>query len=360
MPVNKYFKHFKLQLLCFWLVVFLVNLGPEWQKFSSIREALEVSSLATILQWLVALFSIKILVPRFLNKNKVAFFGLSMAMLLFVAAQLYILVSYLYLEPSYPNNYGHLYQTKLAHYSLAQRLGFSGLIKYIILSKIPMLFFPAAILISVNFYNQQKQLLKIQQQKQAAELTALKNQLNPHFIFNTLNNIYSLAIQGSKDTAEAIAKLSGIFDYVLYQCNDKYVSLQQEVKMLENYIALEKLRFGDRVNVSLTVDNHSHTKIAPLLVLTLIENAFKHGVSQELTLAEVNIRLSETDESIIFYIQNSKPSNSPPSVNKKAIGLDNLKQQLQLLYPNAHRLTFSENKSRYITQLELEKLAHAS
>ncbi|MFC3193345.1 sensor histidine kinase [Marinicella sediminis] len=342
-----------LQLL-FWTAVFMINLGPEWQRLSGIREAIEVGGLTTVLQGLLYVLAHNLWVPRLLNKEKIALFFLAFLLSALFAAELYILVSYLYLEPAYPLTYGAFYLDKLADYSLLERLGFSFLIKYILLSKLPTLSFPAVILIAVSFYQQQKQLLALKQQKQEAELNALKNQLNPHFIFNTLNNIYSMAINGSTHTAEAIAKLSGIFDYVLYQCNERYVSLTAEIDMINNYIALESLRYGDRVQVSFHHNTkNTSAKVAPLLYLSLVENAFKHGASQALNQAEIDIDINADDHCVTFNIRNTKPNHPGISQAKTAIGSDNLKKQLELLYPGVYQLHINETDTEYFVSLEL-------
>lgn len=346
-------------MLIFWLIVFLVNLGPEWQQYSSIREAFEVAGSKTVAQWLVSLVVLKLLVPRFLNTEKVLAFVVLFLLVLFIAAEGYILFSYLYLEPTYAETYGAFYLKNLNEYSLIERLGYSGLIKYIVLSKLPILFFPSAILIAADFYQKQKQLLELREQKQAAELNALKNQLNPHFIFNTLNNIYSLALMRSENTAVAVAKLSGILDYVLYHCNESFVSLNKEVEMIENYIALETLRFGDRVNVTMVNQVENVVQVAPLLYLTLIENAFKHSVSEALSEANVEIKFTEEKEHVVFEVINSKPENQDTTSAKPAIGIKNLKKQLILLYPQAHELKLSSTNTRYQAVLKLKKVKDA-
>lgn len=341
-------------LIGFWGIVFMVNLGPEWQRYSSIREGLEVAGLATALQWLVATMALKILVPRFLDQNRLIAFVLPMIALVFLASEIYILVSYLYLETAYPNTYGAFYLANLSELSIWQRLGLSGMIKYIVLGKWPMLVFPSALLISANFYQRQKQLLELREQKQAAELRALKGQLNPHFIFNTLNNIYALALCRSEQTATAVERLSGILDYVLHHTHDQTVLVTKEVKMISDYIALEKLRFGNRVNVSFQHNINDLISVAPLLLLTLVENAFKHGASQELGQARIDISLSSNTGQIDFKISNSKPKSQLVKENGSAIGLKNLKKQLELLYPHSHQLTLQETDSDYCVELRIQ------
>ncbi|MEL6189432.1 MAG: histidine kinase, partial [Myxococcota bacterium] len=229
--------------------MFLVNLGPTWNRYSSVREGVEVAGLSTVLQGFVSFVAVGYLVPYFLDRDRLLGFVGTMLVLVFAAAEINIIVSVLYLEPSYPQTYGAHYLRNLNHLSLLERMGFSGVIKYIVFGKLPTLFFPSVLLIAADFYEKQRDLLELREQKQAAELNALKSQLNPHFIFNTLNNIYSLALSRSERTAEAVERLSGILDYVLHRCHETYVSLDDEIRMINDYIALESLRFGDRVRV---------------------------------------------------------------------------------------------------------------
>ncbi|GAB4200288.1 MAG: hypothetical protein Tsb002_36360 [Wenzhouxiangellaceae bacterium] len=340
----------------FWAVVFIINLGPEWHNYSSLREALEVVGLTTALQMLVAFVAVRQLVPRWLDQGAVLrFLGLFLALLM-VAAQINILVSYFYLEPAYPASYGAYYQRNLADVGLLQRLGFSYLSKYILLSKLPHLAFPAAVLIAVNYYRQQQALLELREQQRAAELEALKKQLNPHFIFNTLNNIYALALQRSEHTAEAVARLSSILDYVLHRGSDTLVSLNDEVTMIEAYVALEQLRFSNRLAITFTNQASPNHRVPPLLFLTLLENAFKHGVAKSLGDEQIEIALSNQGDGLCFEIRNSlPPAAAETTVNENAIGLRNLRRQLALQCPNNHQLTISQTDRHYSARLVLNQ-----
>jgi len=184
----------------------------------------------------------------------------------------------------------------------------------------------------------------------------LKNQLNPHFLFNTLNNLYALALKKSDKTPEVIAKLSEILDYILYQCKDNYVSIYKEVELLENYIALEKVRYGGRVEVIFENQIHRNIYIAPLILLTFVENAFKHGVSQELNKALIELSIETTDTEIVFKLKNSKPKTTieNSTSDKKSIGMQNTEKQLDLLYPNAYQLDINDRILEYSLELKLQ------
>lgn len=192
--------------------------------------------------------------------------------------------------------------------------------------------------------------LKIQAEKKTAELAALKSQLNPHFLFNTLNNMYSLAVQGSPMTAVSIEKLSGILDYLLYRCVEKFVPLNQEITLLNNYISLEKLRYNNRLSIEQEFSIDSNYLIAPLILLTMVENMFKHGVEKTTGQAILKIKISATNGALYMLTENTF---DPHSQSEHGIGLKNVCQQLKLLYPGKHQIESKVIGSIYRTQLKI-------
>ncbi len=346
-------------LLAFWLAVFVVNAGPHWEVYVSNRELIETVGLITVLQALVALVSVKILAPKLLDYGKTWQFCLALFLLIVIASYIQIVVRYFYLEPSYPLSYkGFL--SVYGEMSFLERVDPRWTARYILLTKVPLLIFPSMMILAYDFYQKQQSLLRLREQKRTAELDALKNQLNPHFIFNTLNNIYALALKKSDQTAVAIEKLSGILDYVVYRCSDKYVSLDAEITLIENYIALEKIRYGKRLDVQFDNRVSEQHKIAPLLLLTLLENACKHSAQEELNQAKVSIKL-ETDSSqargseIRLVITNSKPlsAGSRAGDDESKVGLKNLKKQLELLYPERYVFEIVDTVNKYTARLSL-------
>ncbi|GAA4114804.1 hypothetical protein GCM10022393_14580 [Aquimarina addita] len=225
----------------------------------------------------------------------------------------------------------------------------------VFLSKCILYLTPTALLLMFQFYKNQQNFLKLNEQKKVAELTALKNQLNPHFLFNTLNNLYALALDKSDKTPEVIERLSDILDYMLYRCDDTYVPIHKEIQLIENYLSLEKVRYGKRAFI--TFDHHidQEVTIAPLILLTFVENAFKHGVSQELKQCTIIISMTLKDSYIVFSIFNSKPKNGVGNQQKKdaSLGIKNVKQQLELLYSNAYDLQVLENEDSFEVMLKL-------
>ncbi|MBO9561499.1 MAG: sensor histidine kinase [Niastella sp.] len=190
----------------------------------------------------------------------------------------------------------------------------------------------------------------VEKEKKTAELMALKKQLQPHFLFNTLNNIYSLSLLQSPLAPVAIARLSDILDYLLYRCNDQFVPLQNEIGLLDNYLALQLLRFGDRVVVKTNYVVDGQHQIAPLLLLTVAENMFKHSVEKTSEPVELQLSLQATEKGLLLISRNAFEE-----IDEKGngIGLKSLQQQLTLLYPDRHVLTISRAGGIFELQLQI-------
>jgi hypothetical protein len=194
----------------------------------------------------------------------------------------------------------------------------------------------------------------LMKEKVETELRFLKSQLNPHFLFNTLNNLYYLSTQKSDKTPKAILALSEILDYVLHSGKTSVVSLQKEMEQMNNYIHLELLRYEDKVNVSITTEGDiSHWSLPPMTLLTLLENAFKHGVMPMVDQAWITISIVSTPTSLDLLISNSCMTEVIPG---RGIGLQNLKNQWQLLYGEQFAMTMqSELPNRFDVKLQLTK-----
>lgn len=198
----------------------------------------------------------------------------------------------------------------------------------------------------------QRRTLSLEKQKAETELKLLKTQLNPHFLFNTLNNIYSLSLSQSPVTSTAIARLSEILDYILYQCDSRYVSLKGEIRLLENYIGLEKLRYDERLSVNFICRADPQSKIAPLLLLSIAENAFKHGAGNDIGQPVIDIELQTKAQQFLFTVTN--PLQPKGLLNKPNIGLPNLQQQLELIYPEKHTLVLTQTETQFMVKLTID------
>ncbi|PLX23282.1 MAG: sensor histidine kinase, partial [Salinivirgaceae bacterium] len=188
---------------------------------------------------------------------------------------------------------------------------------------------------------------KIQKEKVETELQMLKTQINPHFLFNTLNSIYVLAMKKSEQTANTVMKLSDILDYILYKINTPEISLTDEIKIIENYIELEKIRYADRVSLDFSTNLYSkNIQIPPMLIIPFVENAFKHGVAKSMEKSWINISIVENNQLLEVKIANSKTQNTIKTKNG-GIGLVNVKKRLDLLFNDRYNLDITEKNNRY-------------
>jgi sensor histidine kinase YesM len=201
-------------------------------------------------------------------------------------------------------------------------------------------------------YVTQQRSLNLEKEKAETELKALRSQLNPHFLFNTLNNIYSLSLMNSPVTSSAIAGLSEILDYVLYRCNTTQVPLSGEIKLIENYLSLEKLRYDERLRISFEHGIDKDAGIAPLILLSLVENAFKHGASADAGNPFIEITLQLQNEHLSFNVTNSFIGEHP-GISGSGIGLSNITRQLDLIYPSKHKLMINGIENTHQLKLEI-------
>lgn len=212
-----------------------------------------------------------------------------------------------------------------------------------------------AVCVSIISDYRQKQVLneKLAQSKAEAEIKLLKGQLHPHFLFNSLNNIYSLALLKSDLTADSILKLTELLDYLIYRANLDKVPISEEVDLLENYIGLERLRYNERLLIETDLQlTQPNIKVSPLLLLPFAENCFKHGGPAADGFFRVVIRLRADEQQLNFYIYNSK-KKSRSGGSSGGIGLQNIRQRLLLLYPGRHVLTIHDLPDRFEVDLQI-------
>jgi len=202
----------------------------------------------------------------------------------------------------------------------------------------------------------QREVDKLEEVIKESELLFLKSQVNPHFLFNNLNNLYSYALEGSKKTPEIILELSGLLRYMLYECKEKYVPLSKELMQLQNFVNLNKLQIEDRGVVNYTTDISGESyKIAPLIMLVFVENAFKHSQSSQSDQIEIDINVRLNEDGILHFTctnSYSELSNNPNLA--KGIGLENVKKRLELIYPNAHELIIKDSNETYVVDLSID------
>jgi len=197
-------------------------------------------------------------------------------------------------------------------------------------------------------------LKQIEKEKVNAELSYLKAQINPHFLFNTLNSIYSSAIDENADsTAAAVVKLSGMMRYVISESQHQYVPLEKELSYISDYIELQKIRLGETVHLSYTVSgNTSGKQVAPLILISFIENAFKHGVNPEED-SSIDIEIIIDGDMLHMSVLNNKVNTVNRYASKNNVGLENTTNRLKLLYPSKHELVIKEDGKEYLVLLKI-------
>ncbi|WP_440066981.1 sensor histidine kinase [Tenacibaculum discolor] len=211
---------------------------------------------------------------------------------------------------------------------------------------------PFLVLIFGWFFQQWKWLKTLEAKKSKAELSLLKSQINPHFFFNTLNNLYGLTVEKSDEAPEVVLKLSEMMRYTIYMGKEDLVSLKDEIDYLHNYIELHKIRYQKEVDIQFDYFKVLDYKVAPLLYIIALENAFKHGVEKLTKNAYIHIKISTDDGIVSFEIENN--FEKLETKHSTGIGLENLKQRLQLLYPRKHQLTIKSIDSVYNLSLKLD------
>lgn len=217
----------------------------------------------------------------------------------------------------------------------------------------------AAIKLTKHFYLKQQQTLLLEKQNAIAELNALKAQIHPHFLFNTINNIYSHTQEKAPLAAEMLLQLSALLRYILYACKEPFVPVEQEMEMVKDYLALEQHRYGTDLEISLRLPTQTKGYlIAPLIILPFVENCFKHGTSSMLDKPWINIDISLNEKRLALKFINGKSKTSTVKVG--GIGIDNVKRRLELLYSDNYHLEMLNEEEIYIVNLEINTAANAN
>lgn len=208
------------------------------------------------------------------------------------------------------------------------------------------------VVLALQWGKQNNRILLLEKEKSQTELDLLKQQLNPHFFFNTLNNLYALSLQKSPKTPESILQLAELMRYTIYKGQEETVSLEQEIRYTEDYVNLQMMRLKKTLRFQFDKEiNNDQLKIAPLLLVVLIENAFKHGIEPAEGAATLTLQLRSRSQDFTFICENSFETAMPTKPN--GIGLNNLRKRLELLYPSAHQLEISTNKGIFRAELTI-------
>ena len=345
----------------YWLTTYLIptmwvpawNLRgpmPQIEKYGFVISCFRIlmnSILMTMIYMGLTYGILYIILPRYLSKNK-NWIVTTILLLLFISVVALINYSFFVLVFSI--------STSLGYFDKMPGMDFILPIwgRQILFNYPTVVGFALTIKLLKNWYLKQKEAAQVAREKINAELQLLKAQVHPHFLFNTLNNIYSFIINDSPAAPEAIKKLSTLLRYIVYECNQPLVKLEKELKMIRDYIDLEKIRYGESFNMSLQIQGNAiNKKICPLLLIPFLENSFKHGASQMLTHPWVNVDIVIEDQDMYFNLSNSKPTLTGEKTVTKGLGLGNVKKRLAILYPGTHSLNITDDVMSFSVSLKV-------
>ncbi len=327
----------------FWAGLLLLLTFVEWESKSSNQnflftlsnEVVNVFFYATIVY-----FNITYLIPNYLTKNKFLTYCGLLLLATFILTPLKMIVFYFKFEDQ-PSAQNSLIRNQNWYFVFMFLFGASSSVVKII----------------TDWVRAVREKQELETRTMQTELRFLKSQINPHFLFNTLNSLYALTLKKSEKAPEIVIKLSEMMRYMLYECNEKQVPLSNEVHYIRNYLDLEKLRQRQNVEITLEVEgNVSDQKIAPLMFIPFIENSFKHGLHNNISQAFVNMKLKVEEQKIEFEIENSKGEALPVQEHRRSggIGLVNVRRRLDILYPEHYTLKINDTPRTYGVTLCLD------
>jgi two-component system sensor histidine kinase AlgZ len=329
--------------LLFWCIYLSFNIyqasffsqqrGYDWNR------GLMFTGIQFAFTFLVAYLNYFIFLPRFLNHKKIWRYlvefvvPFTILVMLRVYLQRYLVTD----SPRAEFFSSHMYIVQVA------------IITLFITAFVSMLRF------AVDWFELEARRREVENQKLSAELNFLRAQINPHFLFNTLNNLYYLAYSKSDNTTEVISKLSQMMRYMIYESNHEKVLLSKEIEYMQNYISLEQLRLNNQVPIDFKIEGDTENIwIAPLILITFLENAFKHGVNGKASEAWVKILVRLNGKQCTYVVENSNlPAAQDSREGKSGIGLQNVMRRLELSYPGQYQLKADEKPDRYSVQLDI-------
>ncbi len=334
--------------IIFWSIYFLLNWLRWGSYFNDYSYALKTNILGFAIHMSLCYLNVYVLMPRFVFKKKYVTYIILLLIALFIAvlakfSLTYILVGH-NVWPEGPEHIDHL----TLNYSVNMMIG-----------ELYVIAFVTAIKTTLDWLNEHKRLTDLEKEQMETQLLFLRNQVSPHFFFNTLNNIYSLALQHSSKTPDVILKLAEVMRYLLYETKNRRKSLESELNCIRNYLDLEKLRHNKDIEINMKTEGDFKDKtIAPLLLLPFIENAFKHGANKNIGEVKINIKFKVIDDFLYFSISNPTPARTKYNKTDTSfggIGLKNVKKRLDLGYDKEeYSLNIENDKNTFNVNLKIK------
>lgn len=327
MKATAFFQKRVIQHVLFWIALLILSISRDVNQYQSDPFlTLFVDICAEFIFQIATSYAIAYyLIPRLYFTRKYISFSLSIILLVYISSALCRYITIYVAEPIV--RIPPLEQESI--YEILTEIGY-------LIRRYTLPIFSSTVLFLftkffIDYQREREHSLLLKNEKSDMELKTLRAQLNPHFLFNTLNNIYSLSVAGSTKAPESIGKLADILDTVLYKCNTDFVFISDEVELLKNYIELEKLRYDERLEVNFETHIASNNMIPPLILLSLVENAFKHGAGKDSGSPKIWITV-DTDQSETKFIIKNTVYELQNSKKKTNIGFANIHRQLKLLY----------------------------
>jgi len=332
----------------FWIVFFAITVIRWGGNLENYVYALKTTLIGFPIHMILVYLNIYILMPIFVYKKKYLQFIIiiSSAILLMVAAK-FNLTYYLVTHDVWPEG-PEVINSITFKYTLDSFIG-----------ELYVITFVTAIKITLDFLAEHKRVADLEKTQLETELLFLKTQISPHFFFNTLNNIYSLALVNSNKTSQIIQKLSELMRYLLYETKHKYQSMENEILCIQNYLDLEKVRHDDLLEIKMTISGDiQDKKIAPILLLSFIENAFKHGANKNIGKIKIDIDFTIKEDFLYFTISNPMPAITEQERSfdySTGIGIENVKKRLALRYDkNDYELIIDNTDQLFVVKLKIK------
>jgi len=336
-PVLRILQHLAFWVLSFFIFLYIFKTGLKPEKVDYVYTLLFQLSLVPAVY-----INIELLLPKFGNRKRILFYLFSLAA---------IIIFFAWINYNFFDNWSAKVFPDyffISYFSFREVILF--FVVYIIITlllKLSKSWFLVSWL--------QKELLEKEKQKTEVELKALKAQINPHFFFNTLNSIYSMALDKDERLPGTVLQLSDLMRYFLYESRDNFVPLEKELAVADNYIALQKIRSGEQLSIEISKQGEVNGQmIAPLLLITFLENAFKHGAKGSSGNTFIKLDIKVEKNKLNFMVENNKGLVDEVNTgDHNGLGLENVKRQLELLYPGKHLLNIKDQPERFIVALQL-------